>query len=99
MRGGIDPGDHLYSSRVVGAEEIRRISEAGMTPILPCMRHNSALLVGEPPHSSQGGAALWSSNQSATLPNRTGDSTRRRVVSTGEILFLFPGLSILRDME
>ena len=30
----IDPGDHRYSSRVVGAVEIRRISEPGMGPYL-----------------------------------------------------------------
>ena len=31
----IDPGDHRCSSRVAGAVEIRRISEAGMGPISP----------------------------------------------------------------
>ena len=44
----IDPGDHRYSSHVVGAVEIRRISEPGMEPsIPPGVRWNCPLLVGE----------------------------------------------------
>ena len=44
----IDPGDHRYSSRVVGAVEIRRISEPGMGPYLPRVRRNCPPSVGEP---------------------------------------------------
>ena len=47
MRGGIDLGNHRYSSRVVGAVEIRRISEPGMGTYLPHVRRNCLPLVGE----------------------------------------------------
>ena len=50
--GTFDPGDHRYSSRVVGAVEIRRISELGMGPYLPRVRRNCPPLVGEPLSSS-----------------------------------------------
>ena len=48
VRGGIDPGDHRYSSRVVGAVEIRRISEPGMGSYVPRVRRNCPPMVGEP---------------------------------------------------
>ena len=48
MRGGIDLGNHRYSSRVVGAVDIRRISEPERGPYLPRVRRNCPLLVGEP---------------------------------------------------
>ena len=35
VRGGIDPGDNRYGSRVVGAVEIRGISKRGWGPISP----------------------------------------------------------------
>ena len=48
VRGGIDPGDYRYSSRVVGAVNIRRMSEPGMRLFLPRVRRNCPPLVGEP---------------------------------------------------
>ena len=33
LTGDIDPDDHRYSSRIVGAVEIQRISEPGMGPV------------------------------------------------------------------
>ena len=65
MRGGIDPGDHRYSSDVVGVVEIRRIFQPEMGPHLPRVPRNWPPLFGEPLPSSYGGAALWISNQSA----------------------------------
>ena len=47
MRGGIDLGDHRYSSRVVGAVEIRRISEPGTGSYLPRVRRNCPPLIGD----------------------------------------------------
>ena len=93
VRGGIDPGHHRYSSRVVGAVEIRRVSEPGMGPYLSRVRRNCPLLVGEPLSSSEGGAALWSSNQSAIIANGVGASTPLGAVTTGQKSVLFPGLS------
>ena len=48
----IDPGDHRYSSRVVGTVEIRIIFEPGMGPYFPRVRQNCPPLVGEPLLSS-----------------------------------------------
>ena len=48
----IDLGDHRYSFRVVGAVEIRRISEPRMGPNLARVRPNCPQLVGEPLSSS-----------------------------------------------
>ena len=90
----IDPGDHHYRSRAVGAVRVRRITEPRMGPYLPCVRRNFLLLVGERLSSSyEGGGPLWSSNQSAILANGTGASTPLGAVSIGENSLLFPRLS------
>ena len=52
LTGGIDPGDHRYSYRVVGAVEIRRIYEPWMGPYLPRVQRNCPPLVDESLSSS-----------------------------------------------
>ena len=93
MRGGIDPGGHRYSSRVVGAVDIQRISERGMGPYLPRVRRNCPPLVGEPLSSSYDGDTVelepisdFSGRSWGFHSVRGGDDPRENSV-------LFPGLS------